>query len=170
MNCLVSAATLVNCLQESLGDKLKTSKVWDMAPLDEAFTKLAETRVEKVKSAVEASEEAINLMGWGSGYQRIRYKVLIPLLPNTAHADGATKVIRAGNALKGWKVPDVPHTVKYEDEETLEEKKRSAILSPAALLLTATGAAVGAIMATRAMQKNPELLADGWKTLQSLAA
>lgn len=169
MNCLVSAAALINCLQESLGDKLKTSTVWDIAPLDEAFTKLAETRVEKVKSAVEASEEAINLMGWGSGYQRIRYKVLIPLLPNTAHADGATKVIRAGDALKGWKVPDVPHTVKYEDEETPVEK-RSAVHSPAALLLTATAAAVGGVMATRAMQKNPELLVNGWNTLQSLAS
>lgn len=169
MNCLVSAASLINCLQDSLGDKLKSSPVWDMAPLDEAFSTLAKMRVDKVKSAVNESEEAVNLMGWGSGYQRIRYKVLLPLLPNSAHADGATKVIRAGDALKGWKVPDVPHTVMYEDEERRVEKKSSAALSPATLLLTATVTAVGGIMAIKAVQKHPELLANGWKTLQSFA-
>lgn len=169
MNCLVSAATLVNCLQDALGDKLKSSHVWDMAPLDEALTKLAETRYEKVTSAVEESEDAVNLMAWGSGYQRIRYKVLLPILPNSAHADGATKVIRAGNALKGWDVPAVPHTVMYEDEEARLGRK-SAVLSPATLLLTATVAAVGGIMAMRALQKQPDLLSTGWKTLQSFAA
>lgn len=169
MNCLASAATLVNCLQDALGDKLKSSPVWGMAPLDEALTKLAEMRVEKVKSAVGESEDAINLMGWGSGYQKIRYKVLLPILPNSAHADGASKVIRAGDALKGWKVPNVPHTVLYEDEEKRLGKKKSAALSPATLLLTATVTAVGGIMVTRAVQKHPELLANGWKTLQSFA-
>ncbi|KAI7773244.1 hypothetical protein LA080_011489 [Diaporthe eres] len=166
MNCLVSATTLVNCLQDALGDKIKSSPVWDMAPLDEAFTKLAEARVDKVKSAVDASEDAVNMMGWSSSYQKIRYKVLLPLLPNFAHADGSTKVIRTGHALKGWKVPEVPHTVKYEDEEMSVKKERSAILSPATLLLTA---AVGGIMAMRALQKHPELLVNGWKILQSTA-
>lgn len=169
MSCLVSATTLVNCLQDALGDKLKTSPVWDMAPLDEAFTKLAEARVDKVKSAVDASEDAVNMMGWSSSYQKIRYKVLLPLLPNSAHADGSTKVIRTGHALKGWKVPEVPHTVKYEDEEMSVKKERSAILSPATMLLTATVAAVGGVMAMRAMQKHPELLVNGWKSLQSIA-
>ncbi|KAK7700374.1 hypothetical protein SLS64_010982 [Diaporthe eres] len=169
MNCLVSATTLVNCLQDALGDKIKSSPVWDMAPLDDAFTKLAEARVDKVKSAVDASEDAVNMMGWSSSYQKIRYKVLLPLLPNSAHADGNTKVIRTGHALKGWKVPEVPHTVKYEDEEMSVKKERSAILSPATLLLTATAAAVGGIMVMRALQKHPELLVNGWKTLQSTA-
>lgn len=169
MNCLVSAVTLVNCLQDALGDKLRSSPTWDMARLDEALTQLADTRVNKVKSAVEESEDAINLMAWGSGYQKIRYKVLLPILPNSAHADGASKVIRASSALKGWKVPDVPHTVMYEDEERLLGKKSSSGFSTATVLLTATVTAVGGIMAMRAMQKNPELLANGWKTLQSFA-
>lgn len=168
MNCLVSATTLINNLQDALGDKLKSSPVWDMAPLDEAFTKLAEARVDKVRSAVDASEDAVNMMGWSSSYQKIRYKVLLPLLPNSAHADASTKVIQTGHALKGWKVPEVPHTVKYEDEERSAKKEGSAILSPAALLLTATTAAVGGIMVMRALQKNPELLLNGWKTLKSI--
>jgi hypothetical protein len=169
MNCLVSAATLINCLQDSLGDKLKSSNVWDMAPLDEAFTKLAGTRYEKVTLAVGASEKAMNMMGWGSTYTKILYKVLVPTLPNSMHCDDATKVIKGGDALKGWDLPDVPHTVMYEDEERRVKKTRSATLSPATLLFAATATAVGGIMAMRATQKHPELLVNGWKTLRSLA-
>lgn len=166
---MISAATLVNCLQEALGDKLKSSSVWDMAPLNEAFTKLAETRVEKVRSAVEASEDAMNLMGWGNGFKKMLYKVLVPITPNYMSANDATAVIRGGIALKGWEVPNVPHTVLYEDEEKRLKKKSPAALSPATLLLTATVTAVGGLMAMRTVQKHPELLASSWKTLQSVA-
>ena len=159
----------MNCLQDSLGDKLKTSSVWNMAPLEEAFTKLAETRYDKVTSAVDASEDAMNMMGWSNGYKKILYKVLVPIMPNSMQANDATKVIKGGEALKGWDIPDVPHTVMYEDEERRMKKTRSATLSPATLLFAATAAAVGGIMAMRATQKHPELLVNGWKTLQSLA-
>ncbi|KAK2596434.1 hypothetical protein N8I77_013324 [Diaporthe amygdali] len=169
MNCLVSAATLINCLQESLGDKLKSSQVWDMAPLNEAFTKVAEMRVEKVKSAVESSEDAMNTMGWGSWYKKMLYKVLVPTLPNSMQANDATTVIQGSDALHGWDLPDVPHTVLYADEERRLKKKKSATLSPATLLLTATATAVGGIVAMRTMQKHPELLVNGWRTLQSVA-
>lgn len=169
MNCLVSAVTLINCLQDALGDKLKTSSVWDMAPLDEAFTNLAEIRYEKVASAVESSEKAMQTMGWGSGYAKFLYKVLVPTLPNSMQCNDATKVIKGGEALKGWDVPDVPHTVLYDDEERRLKKTRSATLSPATLLFAATAAAIGGIMAMRTTQKHPELLVNGWKTLQSLA-
>lgn len=169
MNCLVSAATLINCLQDALGDKLKTSPVWDMAPLDEAFTKLAKLRYEKVTSAVEASEDAMNMMGWGSSYKKFLYKVLVPLLPNSIQANDATTVIRGGDALQGWDLPEFPHTVLYEDEERRLRKKKSVTLSPATLLFAATATAVGGIVAMRATQKHPELLVNGWKTLQSIA-
>lgn len=170
MNCLVSTATLINCLQDALGDKLKSSPVWDMAPLDEAFTKLAEMRFEKVKSAVEASEDVMNMMGWGSSYRKILYKVLVPLLPSSVQANDATAVIRGGVALQGWDLPNVPHTVLYEDEERRVRKKKSSVtLSPGTLLFAATATAVGGIMAMRATQKHPELLVNGWRTLQSFA-
>lgn len=139
-----------------------------MASLNEAFTKPAEMRVEKVRSAVEASEYTMNLMGWGNGFKKMLYKVLVPITPNSMSANDASTVIRAGTALKGWDLPNVPHTVLYEDEEK-RVKKSSAVLSPATLLWTATATAVGGIMAMRAVQKHPELLADSWKTLQSVA-
>ncbi|KAJ0103784.1 monooxygenase fad-binding protein [Diaporthe amygdali] len=161
MNCLVSAATLINCLQETLGDKLKTSQVWDVANLNEAFTKLAEKRFEKVKSAVEASEEAMNMMGWSNGYKKLLYKGLVPILPNFMQANSATTVIRGGDALQGWDLPTVPHTVKYDDEEKPIEKEKSIALSPATLLLTATAIGVGGIVVMRTLQKHPELLANG---------
>ncbi|POS79400.1 hypothetical protein DHEL01_v202194 [Diaporthe helianthi] len=171
MNCLVSAVTLINCLQDALGDKLHTSNVWDAAPLDEAFTKLAETRYANVTEAVGLSEKAMFTMGWGNTFSKIMYKVLVPTLPNSMQCADATKVIKNGVALqKGWDIPNVPHSVLYADEERrLKKTRSSATLSPAALIFAAT-AAIGGIMALRATQKHPELLVNGWKTLQSVAA
>lgn len=169
MNCLVSAVTLINCLQDALGDKLQASNVWDVAPLDEAFTKLAETRYDNVTEAVELSEKAMFTMGWGTTFSKIMYKILVPTLPNSMHTADATKVIKCGVALqKGWDTPNVPHSVLYADEEKRLKKTSSATLSPATLVFAAT-AAIGGIMALRATQKHPELLVNGWKTLQSVA-
>jgi hypothetical protein len=171
MNCLVSAAMLVNCLQDTLGDNFKTSDVWDAAQLDQAFTTLAGTRYEKVTAAVESTEKAMSMLGWGSTFDKILYKVLLPTLPVSAHCNDATKVIKGGEALKGWRLPEVPHTVLYDDEERLRSKETGpSTLSPAALIFAITAAAIGCIAAARTMHKQPEILVNGWKTLQSLTA
>ncbi|KAG8157756.1 hypothetical protein KVR01_012418 [Diaporthe batatas] len=171
MNCVVSAATLINCLQEALGDNLQTSNVWDAAPLEEAFTKLAETRYKTVTEAVGLSEKAMWTMGWGTTFSKLMYKVLVPTLPSSMQCADATKVIKTGVALqKNWDAPNVPkHSVLFDDEEKLQKRTSSGALSPAALVFAAT-AAIGGIMALRATREHPELLASGWKTLQSVVA
>lgn len=171
MNCIVSAATLINCLQDTLGlDTLKTSTTWAMEPLDAAFTTLASTRVADVENAVAASEDAMNLYGWSTPTKRILFKILTPLTPDFMAANGASAVIEKGTSLKGWGVPDREHSVPYADEKQALRSKKSAVkLSPGAVLGTATAAAVGGIVAIRAFRENPGLLAEGWKALQAVA-
>ncbi|TDZ15108.1 FAD-dependent monooxygenase ctvC [Colletotrichum orbiculare MAFF 240422] len=117
MNCVVSAATLVNCLQEVLGDTLTGSDVWDMPSLDKAFTNLASIRVPAALDAVTRSEEAMNFSGWRDSTQRFWFKMLMPLLPNSYHANGASSMLRTGRALKGWEEPEIAHSIPYDDEK-----------------------------------------------------
>ncbi|KAF6816901.1 FAD binding domain protein [Colletotrichum plurivorum] len=168
MNCIVSAATFVNCLQEALGDGLKSS-TWDMATLDRAFTNLASTRVPVVLDAVERSEEVIRFCAWSTPANRLWFKTLMPILPNSYHADGASHVVKTGRALKGLALPDVAHTIPYDDEiERLQKGGKFAAPSIGSVLTATAVAVLGGVFAVRTIREHPGLAGqalEAWKTL-----
>ncbi|TDZ27860.1 FAD-dependent monooxygenase ctvC [Colletotrichum spinosum] len=168
MNCVVSAATLVNCLQEVLGDTLTGSDVWDMPSLDKAFTNLASTRVPAALDAVTRSEEAMNFSGWRDSTQRFWFKMLMPLLPNSYHANGASSMLRTGRALKGWEEPEIAHSIPYDDEKERMKTNANLVTSAPSTVLTVTAAAVlGSMFVARAVQGRPDFVPDLFKAWQS---
>lgn len=159
MNCIVSAATLVNCLRDSLGHNFQDQSVWGMSALDKAFTKLESIRVAPVQDAVRRSEESIHLCAWSTPMNRLWFKALVPVLPNSFHADESSHVVKTGRALDGWPVPDVAHTIPYADElERLQKDSKVADVSAGSALTMTAAALIGVVFIARAIQQHPVVM------------
>lgn len=165
MNCLVSAATLVNTLRDTLSTPTFASSSWPLAPLDAAFTTLAALRVTDVRDAVVSSEDAMNLMGWASTGEKIAYKMLLPLMPDTVAASAASKIIKRGTVVKGWKVPAREHSMLYADEE---DKTQQVRRWGAGSMGMAMAVVVGGVLVGKMVRERPGLVMESWKALKDL--